>query len=131
MLRSVGVVLLAYVAMVVVVMVGTAIAAAALLPNGLATMKAPPPGPVPTNYLSASLVVALFAAVFAGWIVVRLASSNPWQHAVGLSALIVVMGIISGRMTPGNMGQPKWYPWVIPLIGVAGVAIGVATRTRM
>ncbi len=128
-LRSVAVVLASYVAMVVVVMVGTAVAAAALLPNGLASMRTPTSGTVPTNYLSANLVVSLMGAVLAGWLVARFAASNVNAHAVALGILLLFMGLVSARMTPGGTGQPTWYPWALPLIGLAGIALGVALRS--
>lgn len=129
MLRSIGAVALGYAAMVVVVMVGSMAWMALRVPGGLkamrekmssgdaAAMPAPPPA-----YLAFNLSLSFFAAVLAGWITRGLAPSAPTGHLVALGAVLVAMSVVSAR-GPGTGRQPGWYKLIIPVIGLAGVAL--------
>ncbi len=131
MLRSIGVVLGGFIVMAIVVMLGTMAATAAVVPGGLATMRNGPTGRLPASYLGANLVISFLAAVLAGWLVTRFAASSPGTHVLALGALLLVMGVISAmtmRSTPAAASQPGWYGWVIPLVGLAGIAAGWAVR---
>jgi hypothetical protein len=129
MLRSISAVLGGYVAMAGLVLGGTAIAAAALVPGGLDAMRTPATGPLPNSYLSANVAVSLLAAVVGGWVAAAIAQSNAGFHVAALAALILLMGAVSGRTAGAK--QPSWYPWAIPLVGVVGVTLGWALRVRV
>ncbi len=134
MLRSIAVVLGGFIVMAVVVMIGTAASAAALIPGGVASMRAGRTEPLPGRYLAANLLVSFLAAVVAGWFVARYAPGQPDIHAAALALVVLVIGAISAMMTPRSggtqPGQPGWYQWVIPIVGVAGVAVGCLLRMR-
>ena len=134
MLRGILVVLGGYVAMVAVVMLGTVLATAALVPGGLAAMRSARSGaaavmpPVGTPYLAANLAVSFLAAMLGGWLVQRHAPAPPLGWVCGLAALLLALGIGLAVKGPRG-GQPAWYAYVIPLVGVAGVFAG-ALLTR-
>lgn len=117
MLRSVGAVLGGALVMFAAVIAGT-MAAAALLAGA--------DGAVTASYLVANLAVSFAAAGTAGWLVARLAPRRPLVHASVLAALIVLLSA-PGLGAPAP-GQPAWYPAVILLIGVVGIAAGAALR---
>lgn len=119
MVRSVGAVLGAALAIVVTVVVGT-LAAAALLVG--------PDGDVTSPYVVANLVVSFAAAVLGGFIVVRTAPRRALTHAVVLGALLVLLTVPSlGDPAPG---QPSWYPGALLLIAVTGVSLGALAGMR-
>ena len=85
--------------------------------------------PAPTSaYLAFTLVASLVAAVAGAWTTSAVAGAPARTALLWLASVIVVMGAVSAR-TPSQDPQPAWYKFVIPLIGVAGVAI-VALRVR-
>ena len=110
-----------YVAMAAIVMIGTAIAAATMLPGGIAGARKIQ-GPPPRDYLIANLGASLVAALLGGWVTARLAPHNPILHAAVLAAFLLAMSVLSARSQAGK--QPRWYPITIALIGVAGVMLG-------
>lgn len=118
-MRTVMALLVGAASLIGVVVVGT-IAATVLL--------ATPEGEVTTAYLAANLGVSFLAAAGAGYVTVQLAPSRPMIHAAGLAALIVVLSIGSGSQPAP--GQPSWYPLLMPLLGLAGVAIGAVMSER-
>jgi hypothetical protein len=125
MLRSLAAVGGGFVAMMVVVMIGTAAATAVFVPGGLtaAMSQTAPPGPLPRTYLAANLIVSLAGAVLAGWIAARFAPSSPGAHVLALAGLMVIMTVATAAQGAAP-GQPAWYPWVIGAIGLGGVLIG-------
>lgn len=127
MWRSVAAVGGGFVGMMVAVMTGTAAAAAALVPGGLASMSQGPVGggEAPRGYLVANLAVSFAAAALGGWIAGRFAPSAPFVHAGTLAAIVLGLGLVTaaGGAAPG---QPVWYPWVIAALGFAGVLAGAA-----
>jgi peptidoglycan/LPS O-acetylase OafA/YrhL len=129
MLKSVAAIAAGYIAMVVVVMIGTAAATAAFVPGGLAAAmsETPAPGPLPTAYLAANLLVSFAGAVLAGWIVSRLSPASPATHVLVLAGIMLIMTVVSAA-TGAAPGQPTWYPWVIGPIGLGGVLLGGMNR---
>ena len=136
MVRGILVVLGAYVAMAALVMLGTVAATAALVPGGLAAMKAARDGAnrdsvpnVAGAYLVANLLISFAAAVLGGWLVQGHAPAPAFTWACGLAALLLVLGL--GMAVKGARGgQPAWYPYLLPLVGVAGVLAGAMLRAR-
>lgn len=133
MLRGILAVLGAYVAIALVVMVGTAVATISLVPGGLAAMRASANGtplPAPSAaYLGVNLVISLLAALLGGWIVMRFSPAPGLQWAVILAVLLLVLSAALGSRGPQG-GQPNWYPYVIALVGAAGVMAGASLYPR-
>jgi hypothetical protein len=115
------------VAMMVVVMAGTAAATAAFVPGGIAgAMQKPADGvapPLPGSYLTANLLVSLAAAILGGWVASRFAPFHPQTHVYVLTLVAGLLAVPSA-IKAGSMGQPSWYGWVIAVVGIAGVLIG-------
>lgn len=132
MLRSIGAVLGGFVAMAVLVMIGTAAAMAAFVPGGLGTMRSGgAAGGLPNRYLVANLTISFLAAVAGGTVTAIIAAANPRQHTLALAAFVLVMSVVSARQSAGHSatgGQPSWYSWVIAVIGVVGVIVGGMLR---
>jgi hypothetical protein len=120
MIRSIGAVLAGYAAMAVVVVLATKLAVK------LMSLQAPPGGmPAPTGgYLVVNLLYSFAAALLGGWITARLAASSPLGHAAALAGFALLMAVVSSLAGPQAQGQPAWYPWVIGLLGAAGVLAG-------
>lgn len=121
MLRSIVSVVTGYLAMAIIVMIGTVAATAAMIPGGFAAarkMEAPPP----RSYLYANLVLSFVAALSGGWITARLAPSVPIVHSAALALLLLLMSVVSAKAQGKN--QPRWYPWTIAAIGAVGVLLG-------
>jgi hypothetical protein len=110
-----------YLGMAVVVMIGTALAAAVFIPGGFSAARSLKNAP-PANYLYANLALSFVAALFGGWLCARLAPNNPLVHAGALAAVLLVMSLLSAKSQAAK--QPSWYPWTIALMGVAGVLLG-------
>ena len=123
--RSVLVVVAGFLAMMVVVMLGTLAATLAFVPGGLSAATSAPTTALPRSYLAANLIVSFVGAVGGALIVGRLAAGSKWGHIAAFGALMVVMTLVTAlTQSSQGSGQPDWYRWVIPLVGLAGVAIG-------
>ena len=123
--RSLLVVIGGYVCMSLVVMLGIVLATVAFVPGGLgAAMSAPGPAGLPRNYLVANLIVSFASAWVGAWVVNRFAASSKRAHVLAFIGLLIVMAIVSALGQNPGSGQPAWYPWVIPFVGLAGAAVG-------
>ena len=127
MLHSMLAVLGGFATMAVLVMIGTMLATAALVPGGLARMRSGESGgPVPSGYLAGNLIISLLGAILGGFLTVRIAATSPLAHTLALAAFVLLMSgatMMQSRGKPAN-GQPSWYPGVIAVIGVGGVLLG-------
>jgi len=130
MLRSIMAVVAGYATMAVVVMLGTIAMMAALVPGGLKAMRAMRDGaraamPAPTpRYLAMNIALSLVAAILGGWITTRIASRAVNGHLIALCVVVLLMSVVSAFASgSGSSLQPAWYKFVIPLVGVAGVAL--------
>ena len=124
MLHSVFVVLGSFLAMALVVMVTTAVAARAILgPRAPGT----PPVLTPT-YLAANLTGSALAALLGGWLAAHYATSSPESHVYALATLMVVLSLASIRQSVAA-GQPRWYALVLlvvmPLVVLLGGQLAV------
>jgi hypothetical protein len=135
MLRSIMAVIAGYATMAVLVMVGTIAIIAAFVPGGMNAMRAMRTGtsatlPAPTTrYLIMNLVLSFVAAVLGGWMTSRIATHAVGGHLIALSVVIVLLSVLSAFGRGSNL-QPTYYKFVIPLVGVAGVAAStLLTRT--
>ncbi len=124
MLHSVFVVLGSFLAMALVVMVTTAVAARALLGR-----RAPGASPVLTpTYLAVNLTCSALAALLGGWLAAHYAASAPQSHVYALALLMVVLSMASIRQSIAA-GQPRWYALVLlvvmPLVVLLGGRLAV------
>src|SRR5437868_3420366 len=111
--------------MAIVVMIGTVALVAAFVPGGAAAMRsgAGMSGPPPSmRYYASNIALSLVAAMVGGWLTARIASHAIAGHLIALAAVVLVMGFVSA-VSPGSSRQPMWYKLVIPLVGIAGVAV--------
>lgn len=104
-----------------------------------------------TGWMSGAIVLSLIAAALGGWTAARIGRS--FRPAIGLAALVLVLGLVSAVMLRGvtrNLPegrtieslsvmevaqyttQPDWYNFAIPFVGVIGVLAGgtLAVRRR-
>jgi len=132
MVRSIVLVIGAYVAMAVIVVLGTLSAAAVLEPASLQAFTERTAEYRPSAaYLTANLLVSFLGAAFGGWIVASLAPAAVRGHLLAFAAVILLLGLLSAFASGAAAGQPGWYPWVIPVVAIAGVAAaGAVTRRR-
>ena len=120
-LQNVGAVVAGYFTMVVLVMSGTMLWVAAMVPGGIKAMKGNPTmTPTPT-YLAVNLVLSLIAAMVGALVTSLVAGRDAAGPIIGLAALLLVMSVVSVFTTKGG-SQPSWYKFVIPLVGLAGIA---------
>lgn len=120
-LSSVLSIVIGYVGMAVIVMIGTAIAAATLIPGGFRAAKEMKSEP-PRSYLYANLALSFVGALFGGWLCARRAPFNPMIHVDVLAILLAVMSLASSRSYSAK--QPSWYPRTITFVGFTGVLLG-------
>jgi nitrate/nitrite transporter NarK len=111
MLRSILVVLGSFVAMALVVVATTALAARIFLSRGAPDT---PPALTPA-YLATTLFCGALAASLGGWLAARFAATAPQTHVYALAALMVLMSLASMRQSIAA-GQPKWYALVLLLL---------------
>jgi small-conductance mechanosensitive channel len=123
MLRSIGSVVLGYVVLALITIGGTSAAAALLLPRRAAGSQPGMPPPLTPSYLTANLTLSALAAVVGGYVTARMAPARPMVHVAVLALLIVALSILSSR-SPMSTGQPRWYQRALPVIGLAGAAVG-------
>ena len=129
MLHGMLSVLAGFIAMSVVVMAGTMVLLAALVPGGLAAIKTmrdnPSAMPRPTpRYYALNIILSLIAAMLGGFVTAKLAGPPVRTYLMALATLILVMGLVSAFKNVRGMTQPLWYKVLIPVIGVVGVMLG-------
>ena len=101
---------------------------AVLVPGGLRAMRAAAeaksamPEP-PVLYYAANIALSFAAAVFGSWVTAQTGAPAPRNQLIALGAVILGMGVVSAFSADAKR-QPTWYKWLIPLIGIAGVATG-------
>jgi CHASE2 domain-containing sensor protein len=81
-----------------------------------------PPQPN-TKYLAANLIVGALAAAVGGYLTALIAGRAPLLHAVILAAGIFLLSAISA-FQGARPGQPKWYPFVLMVLGPASALAG-------
>ena len=119
MLHSVFVVLGSFLAMALVVVVTTALAARALLRRGA---PGAPPALTPT-YLAVNLICSALAALLGGWLAAHYAVSAPQSHVYALAVLMVGLSLASIRQSIAA-GQPRWYALVLLVVMPFVVLLG-------
>ncbi|HVX88789.1 MAG TPA: hypothetical protein VG940_07685 [Gemmatimonadales bacterium] len=107
--------------MAILVMITTAIAAAALVPGGMRAMTGATVS-LPRAYLTANLIASAVAAFAGGAVTARLAPDRPLYHGIALAILMCLMGLVSMRQAGGR--QPRWYQLVLCTVMPAIALIG-------
>ena len=128
LLRSVAAIVAGYGVMSLTAIGGIIIGATLFVPGGVQAMIDPAPATeLPAAYLAANLATCALGAVLAGWLTARVAAFAPFGHAAVLALMVGVLTI--GSAAAGPVGPPPgWYPFVIGVIGVAGVLAGGKLR---
>ena len=128
--RTAVAILCGFLAMTLVVITGTVVAASAFVTGGLITLQQAET-PLPTLYLLANLGVSFAAAVLGGWLASRLDAPSRWRPVVGLAILVLVMSVANQAVPRSSGGAPvSWYPFALILLGVTGTLAGGLLRMR-
>lgn len=120
MIRSILSVVAGLALTVLLVMITTIIAVAAML-GGVDQ----PPTPA---YLVVNLLIGALSAFAGGYLTGWIAKQKILQHTAALSALILLLGL-PGLFTE-SPGQPAWYPIVILVIGIVFSLAGGTIRYK-
>jgi len=129
MLRTFIATLAGLLLMIIIVVAGTTVATTLFLTETVAAAREFP-ARLPASYVAANLVISFLAAVAGGWLACRLDDAGRWRPVVGLSIVVLAMSAWTMRETRTQVGALTWYPWVILLVGLAGVALGGWSRRR-
>ncbi|MDB6093628.1 MAG: hypothetical protein JWM32_1190 [Verrucomicrobia bacterium] len=121
MLRIILAIFAGYIAMAVLVIVATAVAAKRMLhaPDVRTAMKLTPT----PAYLVVNLTCSALAAIVGGFVSAAVAEGSAFTAIRGLAAVMAIMGIISAVGSKGSP-RPKWYAPVLMILGIAGVLGG-------
>jgi hypothetical protein len=125
MIRSILAIVTGYLAMVIIVVVGTILAVRILLRRPLAEMRQSASAPPPARYVAANLVASAIAAIVGGFVTATIAVDHRIRHGVALAVVMLLMSVVSTRRA--GTAQPRWYQFtimaVMPLLALAGAAI--------
>lgn len=122
-MRAVTGVLAGFIAMLVGVMIATAIAVNVMVPGGVTGTPTPP-------YLVVNLLYSFGFAALGGWVAVKVGKTNTMTPAAVLAGIMLLFASISA-LSAAAAGQPAWYSWVLVVLGPAGAMLGgkIASRT--
>lgn len=88
------------------------------------------PGMTPSrDYLLLNLAGSVAAAMAGGFVAAAVAEHTPTGHAAALSVVVLILSFPSVFIGPVG-GQPAWYPWVLSVVGPAGVVVGGVLAAR-
>ena len=79
------------------------------------------------RYMAMNIAFGFVAAFVGGVVTMRIAERSPNGHLIALACVVLAMGVVS-MFTPGAGRQPAWYRFLIPLVGVAGVAASMVLQ---
>ena len=79
---------------------------------------------LPAGYLSLYLAFAALSSLAGGYVTGKVATQRGSKAVGVLAALLLLSGVFSLTEGGGETGQPSWYPYVLLLLGPAGVMIG-------
>jgi hypothetical protein len=105
------------------IVIGTLIASAQLLPPGV-DWVAHMPGP---TYLAATLGLSFGASVLGGYVAASVASAQRFRAAIGVAVGLAVLELVS-FVWPFT-GQPPFFLWLLPLLALAGALAGGGVRS--
>lgn len=83
------------------------------------------------TYLVTNLVLGFLCAVVGGYFCGRIAPRSPEIHIAALVGVLGTMSLLTIMTTGAAPGQPKWYPYIIGLLGVTGIIAGGALRISL
>ncbi len=106
-----------------VIIVGTLVASAQLLPPGV-DWVAHMPG---RTYLAATLGLSFGAAVVGGYVAAHVTRAHRFRAAVGV-ALALAAFVLLSFVLPFT-GQPAFFLWLVPLLVVVGALSGGGVRS--
>lgn len=130
LIRSFAAILAGFLTMVIIVVLGTALATALFVPGGMASMTQGTT-PLPASYLTANLAVSLLAAVLGGWVAARLDAPGGQRAVFGLAVLVLAMSFANRAIPQTSAGTAlTWYPWTLLVLGVTGALAGGWIRRR-
>jgi hypothetical protein len=87
----------------------------------------PTPEAFPSTMIAVIIIVfGLLSAVVGGFICAVIARTEPLKHGIALSALVLVMSIISALTSP--IEQPIWYTAGLTVAGCIGALFGAKMR---
>ena len=116
-LKSIGAVIVGFMAIVVLVLTTTPLIVRLILKD--------PSRPPTAAYLTVNLLLGFAFAVVGGWIAAHLAPSGSLWHAIALAVGVLVLGVATAAQGGAvRAGQPQWYAWMLPFIGATGAVIG-------
>jgi hypothetical protein len=116
-LKSIGAVIVGFMAIVVLVLTTTPLFVRLILKD--------PSRPPTAAYLTVNLLLGFAFAVVGGWIASHLAPAGPLWHAIALAVGVLVLGIATAAQGGAvRAGQPQWYAWILPFIGATGAVLG-------
>lgn len=132
MMRSIICVVAGFVVVMAVVIGGTAAATELIVEGGLEGAASRPASTLPPTYFAANLIVSAMGALLGGWVTARMAPDREMLHVFALAGLIILMSLPAllgyGPSTPG---QPAWYVYTLPVLGVGGAILGGWLRSRV
>ncbi len=106
--------------MVLIVFVGTLVAATLVAQRGVNPTRVHPPG-----YLAAILVLTAAGAMFGGFATSRITTDRSFFTVFLLGLLLFVSAVVPVlRGAPLTPGDPNWYPLVVAVLSPVGVLIG-------
>lgn len=82
------------------------------------------PTPQPA-YLALNLVAGFGCALVGGLVAAWLAPDGPVIHGDVLAGMVLILGVATAAQGgAARSGQPRWYVWLLPFVGAAGVVLG-------
>jgi hypothetical protein len=115
-------VLIGVIVSVVLIIVGTLIAAAELLPPRV-DWVAHMPGPA---YLAATLGLSFGAAVLGGFVAAQLSQAHRFRVAAAVAGVLAVLELASFILP--FTGTPPFFLWLVPLLVAVGALAGGGVR---
>jgi len=125
MLRSIGAVILGYLAMAIPIFATTTwhmILVLGKMPEPPAHMD------LPVSFGVVNLVYSTLFAAFGGFVCAAIASQNRLKHGLVLAGLVFVLSLVSVYIDRGQ--QPVWYQASLVLLGAPATAIGAWIRAK-
>lgn len=83
-------------------------------------------------YLAVNVAYSGFFAAVGGYVTALVARRSEYRHASIFAGIMLVLSIATVLASGGasQEGQPPWYPYVIPAIGIGGIYVGAWFRVR-
>ena len=131
--RSFLAILSGYLAMALIIALGSAAAVALLVaPTG----RSAPVIVLPPAFYVADFAFTLLGGIGGGWLTTRLAPRNPLAHAGALTGVLALIAVLHatgllGTAPSTRIQHPAWYELASATISVVGVLIGGILRRKV